>query len=91
MNSTKFICKYNCYTIEGDSFPWLTFEESESMKDNYLFDKTKKQIHFYLLLVLFSIFRYVRNEFERDYKPTIGVEYELKKYSILKTVFSLQM
>lgn len=35
--------------------------------------------------------RYVRNEFERDYKPTIGVEYELKKYSILKTVFSLQI
>ena len=35
--------------------------------------------------------RYCRNLFERDYKPTIGVEYELKKYEVLGQEFHLQM
>ncbi|XP_065663936.1 ras-related protein Rab-36 isoform X3 [Hydra vulgaris] len=35
--------------------------------------------------------RYCRNLFEKDYKPTIGVEYELRKYEILNQEFHLQM
>lgn len=35
--------------------------------------------------------RYCRNLFEKDYKPTIGVEYEVKKYQILGQEFHLQM
>jgi len=35
--------------------------------------------------------RYIRNVFERDYKPTIGVEYELRKYTILKAAFNMQI
>jgi len=35
--------------------------------------------------------RYCHNVFEKDYKPTIGVEYELRKYKILEQEFHLQM
>eukprot|EP00112_Aurelia_sp_Birch-Aquarium-sp1_P013228 Seg2800.3 transcript_id=Seg2800.3/GoldUCD/mRNA.D3Y31 product="Ras-related protein Rab-36" protein_id=Seg2800.3/GoldUCD/D3Y31 len=35
--------------------------------------------------------RYCRNVFEKDYKPTIGVEYEVRRYEILKTQFQLQI
>lgn len=35
--------------------------------------------------------RYCRNLFEKDYKPTIGVEFELKKYMILGQEFHMQM
>lgn len=35
--------------------------------------------------------RYCRNLFEKDYKPTIGVEFELKKYKILGQEFHMQM
>ena len=35
--------------------------------------------------------RYCHNVFEKDYKPTIGVEYELRKYKVLDQEFHLQM
>ena len=35
--------------------------------------------------------RYCRNLFEMDYKPTIGVEYEVKKYQVLNQEFHLQL
>ncbi|XP_065054501.1 ras-related protein Rab-36-like isoform X2 [Rhopilema esculentum] len=35
--------------------------------------------------------RFSHNVFEKDYKPTIGVEYELKKFSILDRLVNLQL
>eukprot|EP00794_Sanderia_malayensis_P014316 gene14316-15805_t len=35
--------------------------------------------------------RYCRNRFEKDYKPTIGIDYEIKKYEILSNRFDLQI
>jgi len=39
----------------------------------------------------FLFHRYCRNLYEKDYKPTIGVEFELKKYRILEQEFHMQM
>ena len=50
-----------------------------------------------IILVKFStrmygvLFRYCRDIFERNYKTTIGVDFEVEKYRILGVPFSMQM
>ena len=35
--------------------------------------------------------RFVTNSFNHDYKATIGVDFEIEKFQILKTTFNLQI
>ena len=37
------------------------------------------------------LFRYCRDIFERNYKTTIGVDFEVEKYKILGVPFHMQM
>ena len=36
-------------------------------------------------------FRFCHNVFDREYKATIGVDFEVEKFSILSVPFNLQM
>ena len=38
-----------------------------------------------------SVMRYTHNAFDMSYKATIGVDFEVEKYSILDVPFTLQM
>ena len=44
-----------------------------------------------LMLYVFYHSRYCRDIFERNYKTTIGVDFEVEKYRILGVPFSMQM
>lgn len=35
--------------------------------------------------------RFCRNMFDREYKPTIGVDFEVEKFTILEIPFKLQI
>jgi len=40
---------------------------------------------------MFAIFRFCKDVFERDYKATIGVDFEIERFEISGGPFSLQM
>jgi len=50
---------------------------------------------FYILVARFDncilVMRYTHNAFDMSYKATIGVDFEVEKYSILDIPFTLQM
>ena len=41
--------------------------------------------------LLLLLFRYCRDIFERNYKTTIGVDFEVEKYKILGVPFHMQV
>ena len=42
-------------------------------------------------LIYMFLCRFSHNVFDRDYKATIGVDFEVEKFLILDTPFTLQM
>lgn len=41
--------------------------------------------------IKFLYFRFCHDVFDRDYKATIGVDFEVEKFSLLNVPFTLQM
>lgn len=45
----------------------------------------------FLMFFLFPFFRFCKDVFEKDYKATIGVDFEIERFEISGAPFSLQM
>ena len=46
---------------------------------------------FFCICIIMIYFRFCHDAFDRDYKATIGVDFEVEKFSVLSTPFTLQM